>query len=179
MLETALVTAQQKQNKANSVHTHRRMYLRHLYLFIYLFFIFTFFVQKIRWQAKARALAPTGMVADSNEHGSDNTDMAIWALTSMNMVVTTRTWPYGRYHGVCHNLLGHRFICQQEQAGHGPKRHSTSHCWCHENAHIGDSEDSRPGAPGTSKNILSSYSDGEDPETIWSSVPQAGCSNQK
>ena len=85
------------------------------------------------------------------------------------------------HYGVCHNFLGHRFKCQQEQAWLSPKCRIRSHCWYHEdNAHQGDGEESRPGGPRTPKNIQSSYPDGEDQKTTWPSTPQkAGCSNQK
>ena len=56
--------------------------------------------------------------------------------------------------GVCHNLLGHRFKSQQEQAWQCLKCCTKSHSWCHEEyAHQGDGEESRPGASGTPKNI--------------------------
>ena len=55
-----------------------------------------------------------------------------------------------------------------------------SHCWYHENnAHQGDGEERKPGAPGTPENISSSYPDREDPETTWSSAPPTSNSNQK
>ena len=73
-------------------------------------------------------------------------------------ILAGTTWGLHRsslsHHGVCHNLLGHHFKCQQEQAGQSPKCPITSHCWCHKNnTHHGEGEQNRPGAPGTPKNI--------------------------
>ena len=54
------------------------------------------------------------------------------------------------HHGVCHNVLGHRFKCQQKQAWQRPKCRTKCHCCCHENnAHQWDGEESRPRASET------------------------------